>query len=136
MKAEHILVHPNNLIIAARAKGTGSTFIQIFDMKNEKMVCKFEVKEEVEYWTWLNNTTLGVVGSNSVYHMDPKTTKMSKIFDRSDKLSGCHIMGYSLSQNGTWSIIHGIKAAEDKSIVGHMQLYSIEKSQQQALEGF
>jgi clathrin heavy chain len=45
-------------------------------------------------------------------------------------------MGYSMSSNGTWAILHGIGAAEDKSIVGNMQLYSIEKSQQQILEGF
>mmetsp|Transcript_185 Transcript_185/g.179 ORF Transcript_185/g.179 Transcript_185/m.179 type:complete len:1699 (-) Transcript_185:18-5114(-) len=137
MKAEHILVHPSNLIIAARAKGTGaSNFIQIFDMKNEKRISQCEIKEDIDYWTWLNNTTLGVVGSSSVYHVDPKSGTATKIFARSDKLSGSHIMGYSMSHNGTWAILHGIKVAEDKSIQGNMQLYSIEKSQQQPLEGF
>lgn len=137
MKAENILMHPINLVIAARAKGgSGNEFIQIFDLKNEKKVSQCEIKEDIEFWTWLNNTTLGVVGANSVYHVDPKSGTVKKIFDRSDKLSGSHIMGYSLSQNSTWSILHGIKAAEDKSIVGNMQLYSIEKSQQQPLEGF
>jgi clathrin heavy chain len=137
MKAEHILVHPQNFIIAARAKATtGSSFVQIFDMKNEKKVSQCEVKEDIEYWTWLNNTTLGVVGTSSVYHCDAKSGVVTKIFERATQLAGSHIMGYSMSSNGTWAILHGIGAAEDKSIVGNMQLYSIEKSQQQILEGF
>lgn len=137
MKAEHILVHPQNFIIAARAKATtGSCFIQIFDMKNEKKVSQCEVKEDIEYWSWLNNTTLGVVGTSSVFHCDAKSGTVTKIFERATQLAGSHIMGYSMSSNGTWAILHGIGAAEDKSIVGNMQLYSIEKSQQQILEGF
>jgi clathrin heavy chain len=137
MKAENILVHPQNLIIAARAKApSGSCFIQIFDMKNEKKVSQAEVKEDIEYWAWLNNTTLGVVGTTSVYHVEAKSGSVSKIFDRAAQLNGSHIMGYSMSKSGNWAILHGIGAAEDKSIVGNMQLYSIEKSQQQILEGF
>ena len=137
MKAEHILVHPINLIIAARAKAaSGSTFVQIFDMKNEKKICQAEVKEDIEFWTWLNPTTLGVVGAEAVHHLDAKTGTLTKIFDRASQLTGSHIMGYSVSSSGTWAILHGIGAAEDKSIIGNMQLYSIEKSQQQILEGF
>lgn len=137
MKAESILVHPAQMIIAARAKAaSGSSFIQVFDMKNEKKICQCEVKEDIEYWTWLNITTLGVVGVSSVFHLDAKSGTLSKIFDRATQLSGTHIMGYSMSKNGTWAILHGITADESKNIVGNMQLYSIEKSQQQILEGF
>ena len=137
MKAESILVHPAQMIIAARAKAaSGSSFIQVFDMKNEKKVCQCEVKEDIEFWTWLNITTLGVVGVNSAFHLDAKSGTLSKIFDRAPQLSGSHIMGYSMSKNGTWAILHGIGADDNKNIVGNMQLYSIEKSQQQILEGF
>mmetsp|Transcript_42348 Transcript_42348/g.49341 ORF Transcript_42348/g.49341 Transcript_42348/m.49341 type:complete len:829 (+) Transcript_42348:10-2496(+) len=137
MKAEHILVHPVNLIIAARAKAaSGSNFIQIFDMKNEKKICQCEVKDEIDFWTWINPTTLGVVGTEAVHHLDAKSGTITKIFDRASQLTGSHIMGYAVSKNGTWAILHGIGAAEDKSIIGNMQLYSIEKSQQQILEGF
>jgi len=137
MKAEFILVHPLQMIIAARAKAaSGNTFIQIFDMKNEKKICQAEVKEDIEFWKWLNPTTLGVVGASSVHHLDAKTGTLTKIFDRATQLTGSHIMGYALSKNGTWAILHGIGADEDKNIVGNMQLYSIEKSQQQILEGF
>lgn len=136
MKAENILVHPQNLIIAARAKGAESSFVQVFDMKNEKKICQAEVKEDIEYWTWLNNTTLGIVGTDSVYHLEAKTGTVTKIFERASQLSGSHIMGYSMNKGGNWAILHGIGSAEDKSIVGNMQLYSIEKSQQQVLEGF
>src|SRR5690606_10253752 len=97
MKAENILVHPSQMIIAARAKGgSGSVFIQVFDMKNEKKICQAEVKEEIDYWTWLNNTTLGVVGTNNVYHLEAKTGNVTKIFERASQLSGSHIMGYSM----------------------------------------
>ena len=137
MKAENILVHPQQMIIAARAKAaSGSSFVQVFDMKNEKKICQAEVKEDIEYWTWLNNTTLGIVGATSVYHVEAKTGNVTKIFDRASQLTGSHIMGYSMSRSGNWAILHGIGADEEKNIVGNMQLYSIEKSQQQILEGF
>lgn len=137
MKAESILVHPNQMIIAARAKAaSGSSFIQIFDMKNEKKIAQTEVKEDIDFWAWLNPTTLGVVGTTAVHHLDAKTGTLTKIFDRATQLASSHIMGYSMSKSGTWAILHGIGADEDKNIVGNMQLYSIEKAQQQILEGF
>ena len=138
MKAENTLVHPQNLIIAARAKvpAGNSCYIQVLDMKNEKKVSQAEIKEDIDYWTWLNNTTLGVVGKSSVYHVDAKSGSVSKMFDRASQLADSHIMGYSMSGSGNWVILHGIKSGEDKTICGNMQLYSIEKSQQQLLEGF
>jgi RAB protein geranylgeranyltransferase component A len=115
MKAENTLVHPQNLIIAARAKvpAGNSCYIQVLDMKNEKKVSQAEIKEDIDYWTWLNNTTLGVVGKSSVYHVDAKSGSVSKMFDRASQLADSHIMGYSMSGSGNWVILHGIKSGED-----------------------
>lgn len=38
-------------------------------MDNKSIVGNAVVPEMVKYWKWLNSDLLGIVGSNSVYHI-------------------------------------------------------------------
>lgn len=56
------------------------------------------------------------------------------MFDRHASLSGCQIINYRCDQDQTWLLLIGI-SAQDKRVVGSMQLYSVEKKISQPIEG-
>ena len=139
MKAEAVLLHPDNLTIACRANSpSGGNIIQVFDLTAKKKLKQVEIADSVEYWHWLNSTILAVVSKTSVFHVDISSsgTSAEKIFDRDPKLAGAHIMGYNIDSSGGWCFLHGIGSNAAKQISGMLQLYSIEKKQGQFLEAY
>jgi clathrin heavy chain len=50
------------------------------------------MNEEVVFWKWISESTLGLVTDRSVYHwnvMDGTDVAPAKVFDRSDNLKVC-----------------------------------------------
>ena len=72
---------------------------------------------------------------------DARTSEESvpeKIFDRGGKLAeaGVQIISYAANSQCSWCLLIGISTQEQgRTIDGNMQLYSVEKKQQQLLEG-
>lgn len=67
-----------------------------------------------------------------LYLGDSSPTKM---FDRHSSLgTNCQIINYRCDANQKWLLLIGI-AAQDKRVVGYMQLYSVEKRVSQPIEG-
>lgn len=107
-------------------------------MNAKKKLKQVELTETIEFWTWNSSTKLGIVTNVAVYQVDITTPSATadKIFDRDPRLAGAHIMGFKINSNGQWCFIYGIGTNEAKQVVGHLQLYCIEKKQGQYLEGY
>lgn len=57
-----------------------------------------------------------------------------KIFDRHSSLVGCQIINYRADKALKWLLLVGISAQQHR-VAGHMQLYSVERSVSQPIEG-
>lgn len=74
-------------IIALKAQGRT---IQIFDLSAKQKLKSAVMNEDVVYWKWFSEKSLGLVTESSVYHwdvFDPTQSQPIKIFDRLPNLS-------------------------------------------------
>ena len=62
------------------------------------------------------------------------TSEPRKVFDRHSNLAGCQIIDYRSDHTHQWLILVGI-SAETNYIKGSLQLYSVERSVSQVIEG-
>ncbi|KAK7568509.1 armadillo-type protein [Phyllosticta citricarpa] len=95
------------------------------------------MNEDVVFWKWYSETSLGLVTDNSVYHwniFDPNQASPVKIFDRNPNLAGCQIINYRVNDEEKWSVIVGISQQQGR-VVGAMQLYSRDRGISQNIEG-
>jgi len=127
-------MHHNKLIIALKAQ---QRTLQIFDLENKAKLKSATMPEDVMFWKWFNDTTLGLVTDSSVYHwnvFDPSAAQPVKVFDRNANLSGCQIINYRVSDDESWMVVVGISQQQGR-VVGAMQLYSKARGISQAIEG-
>jgi clathrin heavy chain len=87
INADSAIMHWTKNIIALRAQGRT---IQIFDLSAKQKLKSAVMNEDVVYWKWFSETSLGLVTDASVYHwdvFDPTQNSPLKIFDRLPNLS-------------------------------------------------
>lgn len=87
INADSAIMHWSRNIIALRAQGRT---IQIFDLSAKQKLKSAVMNEDVVYWKWFSETSLGLVTDASVYHwdvFDPTQNQPLKIFDRLPNLS-------------------------------------------------
>lgn len=136
MKAKGILMHRTKNIIALRADQGSSTVVQVFDLDTRAKVKQAEIKEPVVFWRWIDEDTLGIVGKSGVYHTNiTDQAAPAKIFDQDAKFGQCQIMNYGIDGSKKWCYLVGIYQGANQQICGYMQLFFIEKRQQQLLDG-
>jgi clathrin heavy chain len=90
IKAENAIMHWNKLIIALRAQ-QGRT-LQVFDLGARQKIKSTSMNEDVVFWKWISESTLGLVTDKSVYHwnvMDGTESTPTKVFDRNENLAVC-----------------------------------------------
>jgi clathrin heavy chain len=83
-------MHWSKNIIALKAQGKT---IQIFDLAAKAKLKSAVMNEDVVYWKWFSEQSLGLVTDISVYHwdvFDPTQSQPIKVFDRLPNLSVCH----------------------------------------------
>jgi clathrin heavy chain len=97
------------------------------------------VHEDVTFWKWISNTTLGVVTEGAVYHWSMEgDAAPAKIFDRHASLAGAQIINYRVSPDEKWVVLIGISgntAPGAFRVKGSMQLYSRDRGVSQPIEG-
>jgi len=142
MKAEACLMNTVDNIMALKGKNEGSVghFIQVFNLDTKEKLGVHQFSENVVVWKWVEPRLLGIVTDKSVYHwkLEGGETTPELIFARGGKLAepGTQIVSYSINNTATWCLLTGISTQNaGKTIDGNMQLYSIERKQQQMLEG-
>lgn len=134
IKADSAIMHWNKEIIALKASGKT---LQIFDLAQKAKIKSTTMAEDVVFWKWFSDTTLGLVTDTSVYHwniFDPTAVSPVKVFDRNQNLSGCQIINYRVSEDEKWMVVVGISQQQGR-VVGAMQLYSKDRGISQAIEG-
>ncbi|KAK5124007.1 hypothetical protein LTR85_002204 [Meristemomyces frigidus] len=134
IKADSAIMHWTKEIIALKA---GGKTLQIFDLAQKSKLKSTTMSEDVLFWKWFSETTLGLVTDNSVYHwniFDPAQVAPQKMFDRNANLSGCQIINYRVSDDEKWMVVVGISQQQGR-VVGSMQLYSKDRGISQAIEG-
>lgn len=87
IKADSAIMHWTKQIIALKAQ---SRTLQIFDLAQKAKLKSTTMNEDVVFWKWFSETSLGLVTDNSVYHwdiFDPSQAAPQKLFDRNPNLS-------------------------------------------------
>jgi clathrin heavy chain len=80
-------MHWNKLIIALKAQ---QRTLQIFDLGNKSKLKSATMSEDVVFWKFFNENTLGLVTDTSVYHwniFDQNQASPVKVFERHASLA-------------------------------------------------
>ncbi|KAI9795364.1 MAG: hypothetical protein M1833_007212 [Piccolia ochrophora] len=134
IKADSAIMHWDRQVIALKAQ---QRTLQIFDLGNKQKLKSATMNEDVVFWKWFSETSLGLVTDNSVFHwnvFDATQASPVKVFDRNTNLQGCQIINYRVSDDEKWMVVVGISQQQGR-VVGAMQLYSRERGISQAIEG-
>ncbi|SMQ52359.1 unnamed protein product [Zymoseptoria tritici ST99CH_3D7] len=134
IKADSAIMHWSKEIIALKA---GGKTLQIFDLAQKSKIKSTTMSEDVVFWKWFDDSSLGLVTESSVYHwniFDPSEVSPRKMFERNQNLSGCQIINYRVADDEKWMVVVGISQQQGR-VVGSMQLYSKERGISQAIEG-
>ncbi|UZJ52670.1 hypothetical protein CBS101457_001990 [Exobasidium rhododendri] len=135
--ADSAIMNPVQKIIALKSGQT----LQIFNIEAKAKVKSHAINEEVQFWKWISNTTLGLVTSNAVFHWSMEgEAGPTKVFDRHASLAGSQIINYRVSPDEKWLVLVGISgntsgAPNAFKIKGNMQLYSRDRGVSQPIEG-
>lgn len=80
-------MHWNKHVIALKAQ---SRTLQIFDLNQKIKIKSATMNEDVNFWKWFSETSLGLITESSVYHwnvFDPQQASPVKVFERNNNLS-------------------------------------------------
>ena len=86
IKADSAIMHWTRQIIALRAQGRT---LQIFDLDNKAKLKAHTMNEDVAYWKWISESTLGLVTETAVFHwdvFDPNQAAPVEVFKRNPNL--------------------------------------------------
>jgi clathrin heavy chain len=120
---------------------TANRTLQIFNIDTKQKVKAHENNENVVFWKWISDSTIGVVTDTSVYHWSiaDATSPPQKVFDRHATLAGSQIINYRTSADEKWMVLIGISGNTANptafKVKGAMQLYSRERGVSQPIEG-
>lgn len=87
IKADSAIMHWKRQIIALKAQ---SRTLQIFDLDQKKKLKSCTMSEDVQFWKWISESTLGLITSSSVYHWDVYDSAQDapvKVFERNANLN-------------------------------------------------
>ncbi|PPQ65881.1 hypothetical protein CVT24_011212 [Panaeolus cyanescens] len=137
ISADSTIMHPKQKILALRAART----LQIFNIETKQKVKSHINNEDIVFWKWVSDTTIGLVTETAVYHwtIADQTSPPQKIFDRHPTLAGSQIINYRVTPDEKWLVLIGISGNSTNpsafKIKGSMQLYSRERGVSQPIEG-
>lgn len=125
-------MHPTSKIIALKAQRQ----LQIFNLELKTKLKSHVMNEDVTFWKWINEKTIGLVTETSVYHwsIDSDASVPQKMFERHTSLQGAQIISYKVNSEDKWMALIGI-SQQGGRVVGNMQLYSKDRSVSQPIEG-
>lgn len=124
-----------------KTDGVNGHFIQVFNLDTKEKLGVFQFTENVVFWRWVGPRDLAVITETGVHHWHLDATGQSvpvKMFDRAGRLADptTQIISYAVNGDSSWCLLTGISTPDGgKTIEGSMQLFSVEKKQQQLLEG-
>lgn len=115
--------------------------LQIFNIETKTKVKSHLSNEDVVFWKWISDSTIGLVTDTAVFHwsITDATSPPAKVFDRHASLAGAQIINYRVSGDEKWLVLVGISGNSTNpaafKVKGAMQLYSRERNVSQPIEG-
>ena len=102
IKADSAIMHWTKQVIALKAQ---SRTLQIFDLGQKAKLKSTTMNEDVVFWKWFSDTSLGLVTDTTVYHwdvFDPNQAAPVEVFKRNQNLAVCDLgdLGDKLGANG------------------------------------
>ena len=134
ISADSAIMHWTREILALKAQGRT---VQVFDLPGKQKLKSTVMNEDIVFWKWFSETSLGLVTDTAVYHwnvFDPTQDAPVKMFERHQNLAGCQIINYRVNDDEKWMVVVGISQKEGR-VAGTMQLYSKERGISQQIEG-
>jgi clathrin heavy chain len=106
--ADSAIMNPTSKIIALKA----GKQLQIFNLDTKTKLKSHLMHDEVVFWKWITDKTIGIVTETSVYHwsIDGDASQPAKQFDRHASLAGTQIINYRVNEEGKWMLLIGISA--------------------------
>ena len=89
IKADSAIMHWSKQVIALRAQ---QKTLQIFDLEKKAKLKSATMNEDVVFWKWISETTLGLVTETAVYHWDIFDSSQAvpvEVFKRNANLNVC-----------------------------------------------
>ena len=89
IKADSAIMHWTKQVIALKAQ---SRTLQIFDLGAKSKLKSTTMNEDVVFWKWFSDTTLGLVTDTTVYHwnvFDANEAAPVEVFKRNQNLAVC-----------------------------------------------
>lgn len=109
--------------------------LQVFNLELKTKIKSHMMSEDVVFWKWLDNKTIGLVTERNVYRWSIEgDSAPQKIFERHASLSDSQIINLRASSDEKWYVLVGIASREGR-VGGYMQLYSKERGVSQPIEG-
>lgn len=90
IKADSAIMHWTKQVIALKAQ---SRTLQIFDLGAKAKLKSTTMNEDVVFWKWFSETTIGLVTDSTVYHwnvFDPNEAAPVEVFKRNQNLAVSH----------------------------------------------
>ena len=87
IKADSAIMHWNKQVIALKAQ---ARTLQIFDLAQKQKLKSTTMNEDVVFWKWYSNESIGLVTDTGVYHWnvyDASQAAPAKVFDRNANLA-------------------------------------------------
>jgi len=89
IKADSAIMHWTKQIIALRAQ---SRTLQIFDLEKKQKLKSATMNEDVVFWKWISESTLGLVTDTAVFHWDIYDATQAapvEVFKRNANMNVC-----------------------------------------------
>ena len=143
-KADGVMMHPTQNIMALRASdGQNKVMIQVFNLDTRNKLKDIVFNGDVTFWTWLNETTIGLVTSQSVYvlNISEMNSPAKKCFDRQGGLAQNNVFVLKLicDSHNSWFALNAITSTNvggAPQVVGFVQLYNVQQNVSQNIDGF
>ena len=143
-KAEAVMMHPTQNIMSLRANnGQNGVIIQVFNLDTKSKLKDIVLNHDVTYWTWLDERTIGLVSSTSVYTLliSEMNSPAKKIFDRQGGLAQNNVFVLKLvcDSHNSWFALSAISSANvggSPQVIGYIQLFNSQQNASQNIEGF
>ena len=87
INADSAIMHYNRLVIALKAQGRT---IQIFDLGAKAKLKSAVMNEDIVFWKWYSESSIGLVTDTAVYHwnvFDPSQEQPVRMFERNANLA-------------------------------------------------
>lgn len=123
VQVDSAIVNPISKVVALRAQQN----LQIYNLEMKTKMKATQINSDVLFWKWLDPKTIAVVTAQSVFHWSMEgDAQPVKIFDRAAYEGQVQIINYRSSVDGKWLILGGISAGAGGTIVGVLQVYSVD----------